>query len=214
MDIDYLTGEKEALIYSKEQLELAKEFIDRLSVGIVIVFGLVALIFTYIFIAKESNIFFPLSITAICVMLVGTITYFFKRRVVFEINKNGLMQAKVVKLLNGAKIRYVYYTNFLDYEYNKYNVDSTEQLQRSWELYMKNKHHEKRYNNINIRMNQIEEDVMGVFNVRGINVNYFEEIKDWSRIEERECARCIQKKKYLESSLIILISTKRKYGHS
>lgn len=203
MDIDYLTGEKEALIYSKEQLELAKEFIDRLSVGIVILFGLVALIFTYIFIAKESNIFFPLSITAICVMLVGTITYFFKRRVVFEINKNGLMQAKVVKLLNGAKIRYVYYTNFLDYEYNKYNVDSTEQLQRSWELYMKNKHHEKRYNNINIRMNQIEEEVMGILKDRGINVNYFEDIKHWSRIEERKnVLDNIQKEKsILESKL-------------
>ena len=113
------------------------------------------------------------------------------------------MQAKVVKLLNGAKIRYVYYTNFLDYEYNKYNVDSTEQLQRSWELYMKNKHHEKRYNNINIRMNQIEEEVMGILKDRGINVNYFEDIKHWSRIEERKnVLDNIQKEKsILESKL-------------
>lgn len=76
------------------------------------------------------------------------------------------MQAKVVKLLNGAKIRYVYYTNYLDYEYNKYNVESVEQLQRSWELYKKNKHHEKRYNNINIRMQQIEEEVLSLLKVR------------------------------------------------
>ena len=106
------------------------------------------------------------------------------------------MQAKVVKLLNGAKIRYVYYTNYLDYEYNKYNVESVEQLQRSWELYKKNKHHEKRYTNINIRMQQIEEEVLSLLKSKDIYVDYFEDIKRWSRIEERRnVLNSIQKEK-------------------
>lgn len=195
-DMDYLIGEKEALIYSREQLEMAHGFLEKFSKGLVVLFSLVAVIFAYITLSKDSSIFVPLSLTAIGVMLVGTMTYFFKRRVVYELSKNGLMQAKVVKLLNGAKIRYVYYTNYLDYEYNKYNVESVEQLQRSWELYKKNKHHEKRYNNINIRMQQIEEEVLSLLKSKDIYVDYFEDIKRWSRIEERRnVLNSIQKEK-------------------
>ena len=52
-------------------------------------------------------------------------------------------------------------------------------------------------------MNQIEEEVMGILKDRGINVNYFEDIKHWSRIEERKnVLDNIQKEKsILESKL-------------
>ena len=141
--MDYLEGEKGALIYSREQLENAQIMIYRLSIGTVITFGIIALIFAFIITNGNNRILIPAVITAIAAIGMGTWIYIFRRRVEYEIVKNGRMQARAVKLLNKAKIRYVYYTNFLEYEYNKFNVDSFEQLERNWELYKKNKHHEK-----------------------------------------------------------------------
>ncbi|HHY99853.1 MAG TPA: DUF2207 domain-containing protein, partial [Tissierellia bacterium] len=123
-DVDYLEGEKEELIYNREQLENAKIMIHKVSIGTVITFGIIALIFASIIMNGNNRIFIPAVITAIAAIGMGTWLYIFRRRVEYEIVKNGRMQARAVKLLNKAKIRYVYYTNFLEYEYKKFNVDS------------------------------------------------------------------------------------------
>jgi len=116
------------------------------------------------------------------------------------------MQSRAVKLLNKAKIRYVYYTNFLEYEYKKFNVDSSEQLERNWELYNKNKHHEVRYRSINSTMSRIEDEVLSILEKRGIHVNFFDDIKQWSSVEERRkiLIDLQQEKEALESKLDFL----------
>ncbi|MBZ4667973.1 MAG: hypothetical protein PWP07_1098 [Epulopiscium sp.] len=204
-DVDYLEGEKEALIYNREQLENAQVLIYRLSIGTVIALGIVALIFA-VLIAKETRILIPAVITAIVAIGMGTWIYIFRRQVEYELVKNGRMQARAVKLLNKAKIRYVYYTNFLEYEYKKFNVDSLEQLERNWELYKKNKHHEKRYRSINSTMSKIEDEVLSILENRGIYVRYFDDIKQWSTVEERRkiLAELEQEREALESKLDFL----------
>ncbi|NLK97190.1 MAG: DUF2207 domain-containing protein [Epulopiscium sp.] len=205
-DVDYLEGEKEELIYNREQLENAKIMIHKVSIGTVITFGIIALIFASIIMNGNNRIFIPAVITAIAAIGMGTWLYIFRRRVEYEIVKNGRMQARAVKLLNKAKIRYVYYTNFLEYEYKKFNVDSLEQLERNWELYKKNKHHEKRYRSINSTMSRIEDEVLDILENRGIHVNYFDDIKQWSSVEERKkiLMALQQEKEALESKLDFL----------
>lgn len=56
--MDYLIGEKEALIYSREQLEMAHGFLEKFSKGLVVLFSLVAVIFAYITLSKDSSILF------------------------------------------------------------------------------------------------------------------------------------------------------------
>lgn len=184
-DVDYLEGEKAALIYSREQLENAQILIHRLSIGAVLVFGIIAMIFSMIIVNSSTRILIPASITGAITVTIGTWIYVFRRQVEYEIKKNGRMQARVIKLLNKAKIRYVYYTNFLEYEYKKFNVDSLEQLERNWELYKKNKHHEKRYRGINSTMSRIEDEVLIILENREIHLDFFDEISQWSEIEER-----------------------------
>ncbi|NLM12174.1 MAG: hypothetical protein GX209_00300 [Epulopiscium sp.] len=205
-DVDYLEGEKEALIYNREQLENAKIMIYRLSIGTVITIGIIALIFTFIIINGNNRIFIPAVLTAIAAIGMGTWLYIFRRRVEYELVKNGRMQSRAVKLLNKAKIRYVYYTNFLEYEYKKFNVDSSEQLERNWELYNKNKHHEVRYRSINSTMSRIEDEVLSILEKRGIHVNFFDDIKQWSSVEERRkiLIDLQQEKEALESKLDFL----------
>ncbi|WP_144428543.1 hypothetical protein [Defluviitalea phaphyphila] len=184
-DIDYLEGEKEALIYSREQLENAQIILYRASIGVSIIFGIIAIIFAIIIVNTNISIFIPASITGALCGIIGTWIYVFRRKVEYEIKKNGRMQSRAIKLLNKAKIRYVYYTSFLEYEYKKFKVDSVEQLERSWELYNKNKHHEKRYRNINSTMSKIEEKVMEILEKRGIHIDFFDDINRWNKIEER-----------------------------
>ncbi|NLK21587.1 MAG: hypothetical protein GX308_05795 [Epulopiscium sp.] len=205
-DVDYLEGEKEALIYSREQIENAQIIMHKVSIGMIIILGAVALVFSYIIMNKETRILVPATITGILAVGIGTWIYIFRRRLDYELKKNGRMQARAIKLLNKAKIRYVYYTNFLEYEYGKFNVDSAEQLERNWELYKKNKHNEKRFKSINSTMTRIEDEVLGILKKRKIYVEYFEDVKKWSKIEERRKAlEDIQNERVsLESQLALL----------
>lgn len=202
-DVDYLEGEKGALIYSREQLENAQIMIHRLSIGAIIVFGIIAAIFCLVSINSNSRIMIPATIAGIVAIATGTWLYIFRRQVEYEIKKNGRMQARAIKLLNKAKIRYVYYTNFLEYEYNKFHIESLEQLERNWELYKKNKHHEKRYRNINSTMSRIEDEVLSILDSRGIHLDFFDDINQWSKVEERKkiLLKVQQERSTLESKL-------------
>jgi hypothetical protein len=52
---------------------------------------------------------------------------------------------RAIQLLNKVKIKYINNRNALDYNYQKYMVESYEEFYCLWELYLKTKEEEKRY---------------------------------------------------------------------
>lgn len=56
-----------------------------------------------------------------------------------------MKKKKAAQLLNKAKLKYVRYTKYLDYEYNKYGVKSSEVLRNNWSRYTNYQTANKRY---------------------------------------------------------------------
>ncbi len=78
-----------------------------------------------------------------------------KRQVEKAINKLILLQNKV-------KIRYVNNTNLLDYLYAKYNVGSSEDLIRMWEVYQKEKEEREKVRELDMELDALRRELLTI----------------------------------------------------
>ena len=99
-----------------------------------------------------------------------------------EIKNNGILQQKAVKYLNKAKIRYFHQTQYLEFQYHKFGVDSVAKLEMYYNRYLKNKNNERLYLQMNDSLNEIEEDILKILHNKdillGVWTGYDKPVKD------------------------------------
>ncbi|MCL1885081.1 MAG: hypothetical protein FWF81_15155 [Defluviitaleaceae bacterium] len=132
MDIGYLTGEKEELIFERDDMQKSLKFIRKftiitLSVFASIAFSLVALEFS----AVDFSIMWPTFFLVILAMAFVSIINVFGYRVRREIKINSKKQFRAIELLNKKSVVYAYYTNFLRYCYKKYKATNSRTLENN-----------------------------------------------------------------------------------
>ncbi len=177
-DIAYIQGEKEELIYDKEQLENSLDFLYKFSIVFVCVMAVITFTMGLFKIALNKKIFIPAVLLAVFTIVVGTATYYFQRKFRFELEMNARLQIRAVELLNRAKVLYANCTSFLNFEYKKYKVKSSEMLKSNWDEYLYQKQINKKHIAINNRMLEIFTDIEKLFKKKGIQdvQNLFESL--------------------------------------
>ncbi len=155
-DIDYLEGEKGALYFTKEKLEQVLVTSQKTSIAVVMGLAFLSLLLVLLHSVYDFSIVVFGSILAVIGLFIGTWLYILQRRVRFEIQKNIRMQNRAVELLNKAKLRYVHYTRFLQYEYEKFGVQNLHMLQYQWNLYCERQTHKNQYQRVASQKSQLE----------------------------------------------------------
>lgn len=69
---------------------------------------------------------------------------------------------KLILLQNKVKIRYVNNTNLLDYLYAKYNVGSSEDLIRMWEVYQKEKEEREKVRELDMELDALRRELLTI----------------------------------------------------
>ena len=179
-DIDYLEGEKAALQFSKEKLQQAQVMSRKVAIGLVMGLAFVALILLLLYTVYEWSMVVSGSILTVLGLFLGTWLYIFRRRVIYELQKNMKMQNRAVELLNKTKLRYVHYTRFLEYEYQKFGVHNSHMLQHEWDLYSQNQKNRNQYQQISSQKSQLEKAIWDEMNHNSIGEEevFYEEMKD------------------------------------
>jgi hypothetical protein len=67
---------------------------------------------------------------------------------------------KVTGILNKTKIKYINAANTLDYEYNKYHVKSSYELEKKYEVYLDMKNEQRKVVMITTHLNEAEEELV------------------------------------------------------
>lgn len=144
-DLKRLDRERHAYEFRREELEtiqinlrgMALIFLTALvlCLGMLLILQLVFEMNTYVgyFMAVLAA---AVAITVLCVKYMDADRE--KRRVENAVNR-------LIQLQNRVKIRYVNNVNLLDYLYIKYDTDSSEKLERRWQLYQAEKEERKQY---------------------------------------------------------------------
>ena len=145
-DLSYLEGERSSLEY-----EFKRSRIGLLLTGIVLYAAVAAAILGTIFLfllSKRQNIFVPAVVLILSIGFFGIWAAVFRRYFRSALEKNGKMQQRAVKLMNKVKLKYVRYRRLLDYEYKKFEINSSEGLRLRYEIFTKEKHQRQRYEDL------------------------------------------------------------------
>ena len=156
-DIGYLQMEKEDLKEEQEKLIFGLNFIYRFSIVMLLLFGAGTIVLAMSNIFKNQTVFFSLSIMAVLVICIIALVYFFRRKLNYELKINIKKQEKLVEILSKKNVMYSYYTNFLRYEYNKFQVRNSNMLVTHLKEYDNYKYVTSRYDSIRNIMYQTQE---------------------------------------------------------
>lgn len=178
-DMIYLEEEKEDLMEEREVLLQGYRFLKGFIVVFVLVlstlllggFGLLQLL--------REGIWVYLSVVSIALVLFLAGILYAKEYLERELRKNELLQKKVVKYLNKAKIRYFHHKRYLDFQFEKLGVDSHAKLEMYYNRYIKNKDNEQQYNAFNRQLMTIESRMGELFESYDIMYDEMGAIEEW-----------------------------------
>jgi len=143
-DLKYLEGEKGYLKYQRQEIIAKQKYLQNIAITTSI---LVVVLFVLIYaLAKvfRADMRLPFILTIAMAAISAAYIY-------FEANKNRVNMAltekkinKAIGLLNKVKIKYVNNTNYLEYTYEKYGVNSAMELEHIWQQYEKMRQKERK----------------------------------------------------------------------
>jgi hypothetical protein len=131
MDIGYLSGEKEELIFEREDMQKNLKFIRNFTMATLGVFFVMASTLIVLAFAMEFNILVPTFLLVMLAMAFVVVINIFAYRVKREIKINAKKQQRAIELLNKKSVVYAYYTNFLRYCYKKYKASNSRTLENN-----------------------------------------------------------------------------------
>jgi len=89
----------------------------------------------------------------------GVLLYVFRKRISFELSLNNKKQKKAIHVLNQKNTVFAFYSNFLNYSYDKYHVRSASMLQSNLKDYKQYKQVAKRVDNVRGVMYQTQREI-------------------------------------------------------
>lgn len=144
-DMRHLEGEKGALIYEKEETVKQQKYLKNMSVIICIFVVFLFLLFFIIAYTLDKDMTIPYLLTVLLGAFGGGYIFLEARKNLYTLKLNDKKMNKAINMLNKVKIKYVNNKNMLDYEYEKYSVKNSMELQYLWEQYLKVKEERKKY---------------------------------------------------------------------
>lgn len=186
-DMAYINGEKEELIYSKEQLEQGLDFLYKFSIVLVCILAIITFTLAVLKTAYSFEIFIPLTVLVVLTIILGSVIYIFQRKFKYELKRNALLQVRAVELLNRTKALYINCTGFLNYEYKKYRVRNSEMLKNNWDEYLYQKQISRRHIAMNNRMQELIDTITQLLIDKGIQnaSRLFEELLNLISLEDK-----------------------------
>jgi len=127
-DLNYLQGEKAELEYERETLIYTIGFLEKFSIGVIVVLSAAAIALGFVFIFLQVQTFVPIVILVALIAAAIWSARMMGRRFRRDLEWNRAKQVRAVEIINKKTIVYSHYTNFLQYEYKKFKIRNAEML--------------------------------------------------------------------------------------
>lgn len=168
-DLNILEGEKADLEYDFIRFRNIIEWSRRGLIFLVLFVAVAALVIVLLFITQETSVLVPAIFISATTFFIGLWLYIFRRYAIHELKQNQLKQKRAVELINKIRIKYVGNQQVLDFEYKKYQVNSSEVLEMRWDNYQQLLQDKKKFHYISKNMSAIIVDLEDILTTHGIN---------------------------------------------
>ncbi len=145
-DLGILEGERENLVYQQRNLVTAIKFLKGFFIFLIAAAFIGAVILASMSLVYEQPIFTPALVYILVVAFFFMWMFIFRRYCYHELKKNQIMLDRAIKLINKTKIKYVQHQQVLDYQYEKYQVNSSHVIKMRYEQYNAGMEKERDYN--------------------------------------------------------------------
>ena len=156
-DLSYIEGERSALEYEFRRSRIGL-MVTQLTLYVMTIVAIIGTIVLFL-LSKERDIFVPAVILILTVGFFGVWAIVFRRYFKTSLEKNAKLQQRAVKLLNKVKLKYVRYRNLLDYEYKKFDINSSEALDLRYQIFLNEKNQRQRYEDLDRQHRLIALDI-------------------------------------------------------
>lgn len=168
-DIRHLESEKASLDFELEEVTERDELGKRMlkTAGIFLIAFL-----TFLFVIQEAahkNVQLPFIFTIAFGIIVIAYFYFSNRKNQYDLKVAEVKMNRAIMLLNKVKIKYVNCSNLLDYLYEKFHVNSAEELHYHWQEYMRIVEEERRFKKTTESIDFYTEEIIKELKKNGIS---------------------------------------------
>lgn len=146
-DISHLDKERQNLDDEQEEIISKQAFLKGIAITTSVIIVFLFLLFAFIGNYSKANFTVPFLLTVLMGMVSAFYIFMEARKNIAGVRLVQQKQNRQILLMNKVKIKSVNNRNFLEYTYNKYNVQNSEQLKIFWEEYVRLKDEARRYQN-------------------------------------------------------------------
>ncbi|MBO6111674.1 MAG: hypothetical protein J6P45_01330 [Lachnospiraceae bacterium] len=167
-DLQKLEGEKGAYLFKKKEMAIKQNSCRNLVLVTICALSFLVLMLIVL------QIFYDMDVTLGCIVAslaaAGAMTYIF---IEFLNAKSSMKKAanylnQVIAKQNTVKIRYVNVENLLLYQYQKYHVNSSDELEYYWELYEEEKSERRMLSETGGELSRAMDDFMKALSDAGL----------------------------------------------
>lgn len=144
-DLRQLEGERGVILYEKEQAEDKKQFLQKLAIAGISLVVLLFLTLLFVGSVTKTSMTLPLLMTTAMAMVVAAYIVVTANKCERTIKESEYRMNRVIQLVNKIKIKLVNCMGSLEYIYEKYQVESGQELIQLWERFVKTRDEERRY---------------------------------------------------------------------
>ncbi len=160
-DINLLKGEKQVVIEESRGYVNALEVMNKITLAIVIMYGSLIIVLAFSKIFYEIEIFYPVTLIVISLLIYIPLAYVFKLKGKKEVLKNNRKQKRITDIMNKKMSVYAYYESFLEVTKKKYDSNNSMEVRRKIEKFNEYEKIESRkkntYGELHIAIDKLEE---------------------------------------------------------
>ncbi len=146
-DISHLDKERKELDQEQQEIISKQVFLKGISITTSILVILLFVIFATLSYYSEADFTMPFILTVVMGMALAIYIFMEARKNSTGMKLVQVKQNRQIMLMNKVKIKSVNNRNYLEYAYQKYMVENSEQLKIYWEEYVRIKDESRRYQN-------------------------------------------------------------------
>lgn len=167
-DLRILEGERMSIRYDARDLVKKQRLIEKISKFAVAFLVVIFVIFiaASLTLENQDDVLFMVVTGLAAVIAVGLFAVLKATEREVIVTENKLNRAMM--LLNKTKIKYINSANTLDYEYAKYNIKSSYELSRQFEIYLEMKKEKKKMHAISTELDDLDTKLLTL--LRGLGL--------------------------------------------
>ncbi len=169
-DIYLIESERNELFDSYDKMNYAIDIIDKVTMASVIIFSLLTFGLIYMNVVRHISVFNYI-IVVMCFVIIGVGgMYVAKLKLRTNIKLNVKKQKRAVELLNKKNAVLAHHTNFLNYEYKKFNAQNSVSLRSNLKEFEQYKRVANRKTATRRALEESEADIKDFFKQRGKSI--------------------------------------------